>query len=101
MGGHRRPLPCLAFVAPILLTYELGIVWLGGDADAMLRTGADAWLRRSLATVGLTDHWLLPMALVVALLVWHVVSLRGGASLRWSCREWPPRAWCWPSRSWA
>ncbi len=59
-----------------MLAYELGIVWLGGDADALLRTGADAWLRRSLATLGLTDHWLLPMALVVALLVWHVLTLR-------------------------
>lgn len=67
----RRPLPCLAFVAPILLAYELGVVWLGGPSAEALRTGADAWMRRGLASLGLTDHWLLPLGLVIALLAWQ------------------------------
>lgn len=72
----RRPLPCLAFVAPILLAYELGVLWLGGGAAGALRTGADAWMRRGLATLGLTDHWLLPLGLVTALLVWQAFTSR-------------------------
>ncbi len=72
----RGPLPCLAFVAPILLAYEVGVLWLGGGSAESLRTGADAWMRRGLATLGLTDHWLLPLGLVIALLVWQSVSRR-------------------------
>ena len=55
----RRPLPCLVFVLPLLLVYELGVVWLGGESADLVRTGADAWMRmgRRLA-VGLTDRFL-------------------------------------------
>jgi hypothetical protein len=69
-------LPCLAFVAPILLAYELGVAWLGGGAAGALRTGADAWMRRGLASLGLTDHWLLPLGLVVGLVVWQAFTAR-------------------------
>lgn len=72
----RCPLPCLAFVAPILLTYEAGVVWLGGGSAEAIRTGADAWMRRGLGALRLTDHWLLPLGLVIALLVWQSVSRR-------------------------
>jgi hypothetical protein len=69
-------LPCLAFVAPILLAYELGVLWLGGGPAGALRTGADAWMWRGLASLGLTDHWLLPLGLVVGLLVWQAFTAR-------------------------
>ena len=59
----RRPLPSLVFVLPLLMAYELGVVWLGGDSASGLRTGADAWMRQVLAGVGLTDRWLPPLAL--------------------------------------
>ena len=72
----RRPLPSLAFIAPVLLAYELGVLWLGGPKAEALRTGADAWLRRGLANLGLTDHWLLPLALVVGLLAWQAATPR-------------------------
>jgi Type II CAAX prenyl endopeptidase Rce1-like len=72
----RRPLPCLAFVAPLLLAYELGVLWLGGPSAEALRTGADAWMRKGLGSLGLTDHWLLPGVLVVMLLVWQAFSRR-------------------------
>ncbi len=75
-SATRRPLPCLAFVAPLLLSYELGVLWLGGASAESLRTGADAWMRRGLTTLGLTDHWLLPLALVTALLAWQAVDRR-------------------------
>ncbi len=72
----RRPIPCLVFVAPILLAYELGIAWLGGASAGALRTGADAWLRRGLGAVGLTDHWVLPVGLVASLILWQAFSRR-------------------------
>ena len=72
----RRPLPCLAFVAPILLAYELGALWLAERSPEALRTGADAWVRRGLSLLGLTDHWLLPLSLVITLLAWQAFSPR-------------------------
>ena len=80
----RRPLPCLAFVAPILLAYELGVLWVGGPSAEAFRTGADAWMRRGLASLGLTDHWLLPLGLVMTLLAWQA---RNAGNWRF-----PPRA---------
>jgi hypothetical protein len=72
----RRPLPCLAFILPILAIYELGVVWLGGGSAAAYRTGADAWIRRGLGVLGLTDQWLPPLILIVALLAWQVADPR-------------------------
>lgn len=72
----RRPLPCLIFILPILAAYEAGVRWLGGTAAETYRTGADAWMRHALASLGLTDQWLLPLALVLALLVWQAVDVR-------------------------
>ena len=73
----RRPLPCLAFIIPILVCYELGILWIGGGAAGATRTGADAWIRLGLAGAGLTDQWLLPMGLVIGLLIWQAVKPQG------------------------
>lgn len=75
-GTTRHPLPSLVLVAPIVLAYEFGVLWLGGGQSASLRTGADAWLRHSLAAAGLTDHWLLPLALFLVLCGWQ--ALRPG-----------------------
>jgi Type II CAAX prenyl endopeptidase Rce1-like len=72
-SSTRRPLPSLALVGPIVLAYEGGVVWLGGASPQALRTGADAWMRRSLAELGLTDHWFLPLALLMILLGWQAV----------------------------
>lgn len=73
----RKPLPSLFLIAPIVLAYEFGVVWLGGMESHALRTGADAWLRRSLAAAGLTDHWLLPLSLVLVLLGWQATQPKG------------------------
>ncbi len=72
----RRPLPCLVFVAPILLAYELGVFWLGGDSADALRTGADAWMRRGLVALSLTDRWFLPLSLILVLVGWQAVDRR-------------------------
>jgi hypothetical protein len=73
-AATRRPLSCFAFVAPLLLAYELGVRWLGGSSAASLRTGADAWLRRGLINLGLVEQWLPPLALLVGLLVWQAFN---------------------------
>jgi len=75
----RKPLPSLVLVAPIVLAYEFGVVWLGGGSPSAsaLRTGADAWMRQSLAAAGLTDHWLLPLSLFLVLLGWQALQPKG------------------------
>jgi hypothetical protein len=75
-GSTRRPLPSLAFIAPVVLAYEAGVVWLGGASSNALRTGADAWMRRSLAELGITDRWFLPSALLMILLGWQAARPR-------------------------
>ena len=66
----RHPAPCLLFLAPLLIAYEVGVVSLGGTKAPNLRNGADAWLRAGLAACG-GQHPVLAPALVVGILgVW-------------------------------
>jgi membrane protease YdiL (CAAX protease family) len=69
-------MPCLAFVAPVLLAYELGVLWLGGASAGALRTGADAWMRRGMTSLGLAEPWLPPLAVAAVLLAWQALSPR-------------------------
>ena len=48
----RRPMPCLAFVAPICWPTSSGSSGSGGDSADALRTGADAWMRHGLVALG-------------------------------------------------
>ncbi len=75
-SSTRRPLPSLVFVIPLMLAYEIGVVWHTGASPAALRTGADAWMRSALGTLGLTDQWFPPLLLTVVLLIWQVMSPR-------------------------
>lgn len=70
----RRPLVCLCFLAPLLLLYEVGVLWAGGAEHAQIRNGADVWLRSGLIRLGLNAPMLLPALIAVALLTWHVVA---------------------------
>jgi hypothetical protein len=74
-GGYlrqsRRPLVSLAFVVPLLLLYEGGVVILGTQA---VRNGADVWLRQFLDTLGFSQYFLLPGLTVTLLLAWHHVA---------------------------
>lgn len=63
-----RPLVSLAFVAPLLIIYELGILLLGPHA---LRNGADTWLRYLLECIGFGQYFLLPVLTCGILLAWH------------------------------
>jgi membrane protease YdiL (CAAX protease family) len=65
----RRPLPSLAFIAPLLVIYEVGVLWLGVRPN-----GADDFMRRLLGSFGFAWHFLLPGLTVAILLGWHYVS---------------------------
>jgi hypothetical protein len=67
-------MPSLVFVLPLMLAYELAVLWQGGTSAGALRTGADSWLRQVLEAAGLKDQWFLPLLLVVILLGWQVTS---------------------------
>jgi hypothetical protein len=67
----RRPLASLAFVFPLLLFYEVGVVFLGTQA---VRNGADIWLREGLDHLGFGQYFLLPLLTIAVLLSWHHVS---------------------------
>ncbi len=64
----QRPLASLVFIAPLLATYELGVLLLGPSA---IRNGADVWLRQLLELIGFGQYFLLPVVCVCILLGWH------------------------------
>ena len=69
----RRPLASLAFLIPLLVIYECGVVWLGDRDPEALRNGADYWMRGALSAIGLGHSLLLPVMLMFALFAWHVL----------------------------
>ena len=67
----RRPLASLAFVVPLLLLYEGGVLVLGPQA---VRNGADVWLRQFFEAIGFSQYFLLPAVTIGLLLAWHHVT---------------------------
>jgi membrane protease YdiL (CAAX protease family) len=70
----RQPLVSLAFLAPLLVIYEVGALWLGNNNTVAIRNGADYWMRSWLGGLGFGQIFLLPGLLVVGLLAWHVIG---------------------------
>lgn len=70
----KRPLACLLFLLPLLAIYEAGVIWMGGENPALVRNGADAWMRIALESAGLRFGFVLPGLVVVVLLVWHRIA---------------------------
>jgi hypothetical protein len=70
-GESRRPLTSLAFIAPLLAVYEVGVLSMGPQA---VRNGADVWLRRFLEWLDLGHYFLLPALTVCLLLAWHYLA---------------------------
>ncbi len=64
----RQPLVSLAFVAPLLVIYETGVLALGPKA---MRNGVDVWLRGLLEWLDFGNYFLLPVLVVGILLGWH------------------------------
>ncbi len=69
----RQPWPSLVFIAPLLVVYEAGVLWMGPGA---VRNGADAWLRQLLDWIGFDEYFLLPFLAVCVLLGWHYTTRR-------------------------
>src|SRR4051794_41469894 len=66
----RRPMPSLVFVLPLMLAYELTVVWKAGASSGSLRTGADSWLRQVLGSAGGADPGALALLVVVGFFGW-------------------------------
>lgn len=76
-----RPLASLAFVAPMIVAYEGGLIALGPQA---MRNGADVWLRQLLEWLGFSQYFLLPALTCALLLGWHHLNQERW-SIRWTC----------------
>jgi hypothetical protein len=64
----RRPVVSLAFIAPLLVIYEMGVLLWG------VQNGADAWMRQFLDLMGFSQHLLLPLLTVCMLVAWHYLT---------------------------
>lgn len=72
LRATRHPWACLLFLVPLLLAYELGVLWLASSHADALRNGADAWLRQSLRSFGLGQMYAAPALAVAVLVVWSL-----------------------------
>ncbi len=70
-SATQRPFPCLVFIIPLLAAYEIGLYL---SAGVETRAGADAWMRRALQSMGLTDQLFPPLLLTIGLLAWQVTD---------------------------
>ncbi len=70
----RLPWPSLVFLMPMLVAYEVGVLWVGGPNSEDIRSGADVWLRGGLDAIGLGIGWLPPLLVVVGLLSWQWIE---------------------------
>jgi len=68
----REPLASLCFLLPLLITYELGVAWVGDQQGQIVRNGADCWMRSALVQLGMDHPLLLPGLVVSVLIIWHV-----------------------------
>jgi hypothetical protein len=66
----RHPWPCLLFLLPLLVAYELGVLWLGGTQPDAVRNGADAWMRWGLEAFGVRQLYGAPALIVAVFSVW-------------------------------
>lgn len=64
----RQPLASLVFIAPLLVIYEVGLLFPD------VQNGADAFMRRVLDIFGFGQHLVLPMLTVCILLGWQYLS---------------------------
>ena len=66
----RHPWPSFLMLLPLLVLYEGGIFWLGGQQPDALRNGADAWMRWGLDTIGVHFAYTPPALIALFFLVW-------------------------------
>jgi hypothetical protein len=68
-AATRHAWPCLLFLLPLLIAYEIGVIWVGGTQPEALRNGADTWLRWGLEAFGLHQLYTAPVLIVAIFLV--------------------------------
>jgi hypothetical protein len=64
-----RPLASLVFLAPVLVIYVVGLIWVRPDLAAT----ADIWLREGMKLVGISGVLAPTWLAIVVLLAWHLV----------------------------
>lgn len=74
LAATRHPWACLAFLLPLLIAYEGGVLWLGGPNPDALRNGADAWVRWGLARYGFGQMWAAPLLVVCVFVVRSITN---------------------------
>jgi hypothetical protein len=72
-AATSHPWACFVFLLPLLLAYEVGVLWMGGTQPAGLRNGADSWLRWGLEAFGLHQLYWLPVLVVLMFLSWSAI----------------------------
>jgi membrane protease YdiL (CAAX protease family) len=71
LKATRHPVSCFLFILPLLLIYEGGVFWMGGERAEGLRNGVDAWVRWGLNTLGASEYlWVPPCLIGVFFLHW-------------------------------
>jgi membrane protease YdiL (CAAX protease family) len=73
LRATRHPWPCLLFLLPLLIVYEVGVRQLGGPHPESLRNGADNWVRHGLGLAGLSQRFWAPGLFLFVLIVWNYV----------------------------
>ncbi|MHC4871420.1 MAG: CPBP family intramembrane glutamic endopeptidase [Planctomycetota bacterium] len=68
----KRPGTCLAFVLPILVTYEIGIRIINIDTTTHTVNGADAIIKESLRQVGFYGSLLSAICIILTLFLLHL-----------------------------
>jgi membrane protease YdiL (CAAX protease family) len=69
LKSTRHPWVCFIFLVPLVIGYELGVLWLGGDRPDTLRNGADSWLRWALDKYGFGQLWVTPLLVLGLFLI--------------------------------
>ena len=69
-AAARRPVVCLAFLAPLLIGYEIGAVLLARAGEPVVG-GAGGWLRWALSEAGAGPALALPAVVAGVLLGWN------------------------------
>jgi len=72
----KTPIHSLIFLFPMIVFYEVGMIWFNRPDGAPIRNGADVILRRLLALLARPGVAASALVLVASLLLWQVLSKR-------------------------
>jgi hypothetical protein len=70
LSATRHPWACLLFLFPLLIAYEGGLLWVGGNQPEALRNGADTWLHWGLQAFGLSELYWAPVLIALVFVAW-------------------------------